>query len=206
MGKNDRGLGERPFTFRKRWGRRISVSVWLLAAIVIGAQILLNKEQAFNSVLMPWLVLVSWGVYVFEWRPRLTITESGFEMCNGEKTYYIPFAAIEGIQNRYRIFITAEGKSYVSQVGALPGSNVVGSDLPVPTPDRTTTANDRGRSSETQSTQDPITAAWLSARSAPAPHGRHVTTRRNYASLIFAVGPLIWFFTVWLHLKPHGFS
>lgn len=206
MGKSDRGLAERPLTFRKRWGRRITVSVWLVAAIVIGAQVLLNGEEAFNSVLMPWLVMMSWGVYVFEWRPRLTITESGFEMCNGEKTYYIPFAAIEGIQNRYRVFITANGKSYVSQVGALPGSNVVGIELRVPTPDLTTTANDRGQPSETQSSQDPVTAAWLNARSAPAPHGRRVTMRWNYASLVFAGGPLIWFFIVWGHLKPHGFS
>ncbi|WP_247043665.1 hypothetical protein [Arthrobacter rhizosphaerae] len=108
------------------------------------------------------------------WLPRVTVTESGFELCNGEKTHYIPFGAVEDVENRYRVVITARGRRYVSKVGVMPGKVAVGAG-----PDN----------------EDPITSAWLNGRFARSGRETRVTTRFNYALVVVSVGCLIWYFT-----------
>lgn len=167
-------------------------------------QLLLYGREAFDSVLIPWLALMSWLVYASAWLPRVTIAGCGLESCNGLVTYYIPFSAIDDLQNRYKVIIKAEGKKYVSEVSAPPGSNVVGSEMHIPISDSTRTRNDHGRSLENLSNQDPVTAAWLSRRLTSGHDGGRVTTRFNYPAMVFGVVLTLWFFAVALQFRPHG--
>lgn len=206
MGTVDRGPGAKPLTFRKRRGRQITVAAWLVAALGISAQLLLNWRGAFDHVLIPWLVLASWIIYVLQWRPRLTIAQSGLELCNGVETHYLPYPAIDDVQNRYKVIIKANGKKYVSQVSAPPGSNAVGIETHVSAPYTTMTTNDHGYSGMDQSDQDPVTAAWLRGRLASGQHENRVTTRWNYPLIIFGALNFLWFFLIWLQLRPYGSS
>lgn len=182
MGQEDRAAG--PLTFRKPWGRKISAAVWAVAALGIVLEVSFTRWDAFTSFWTPWLAIISWTAYMQLWRSRLTITESGLEVCNGDKTHYIPFTAIEDIQNPYRFVITAHGKKYNSQVGVLPDKVAVGA----------------------QATEDPVTTAWLNGRFAQGQHGTRVVTHRNYALLVLGALPIIWFFTIWLQWRPDGFN
>lgn len=182
MGEDDRGTSS--LTFRKPWGPKVTVAAWSVAAIGIGLQVFFTGREALNNPIVPWLLLMAWAAYMMAWRPRLTVSESGFEMCNGEKTHYIPFPAIEDVQNRYRVVITAHGKRYVSQVGSLPGEVAVGA----------------------QSNEDPISAAWLNAHFGQGRHESRVVTRRNYALTVVGVLPLIWFFALSFQMRPFGFN
>lgn len=166
MTKDGRGPAEKTLTFRRRRGRQIALAVWFVAAVGIGVQLLVNGWKAFDSPLTPWLTAVSWLVYGMAGLPRVTISESGLELCNGVMTHYIPFSAVDDLQNRYKVFINAEGRKYVSEVSAPPGSNVVGSDVYIPLPASTRMRNDHGGSLENLSSQDPVTADWLSGRPA----------------------------------------
>ena len=49
----------------------------------------------------PWLVLVSWFVYVAQWRPCLRVDGNGFELINGLSDHQIPFDTVEDIEVRY---------------------------------------------------------------------------------------------------------
>jgi hypothetical protein len=62
----------------------------------------------------PWLVLVSWIVYVVQWRPCLRVDGSGFEMINGLRDHRIPFETVEDVEVRQSVAIRASGRKYVS--------------------------------------------------------------------------------------------
>ncbi|MCI0143971.1 hypothetical protein KNN17_20635 [Arthrobacter bambusae] len=206
MVKDHREPAKKISTFRRHRGRQITMAVWVVAAIGIGADLLLNGREAFDNVLIPWLAIISWMVFANAWLPRVTIAESGLEMCNGLLTLYIPFSAIEDLQNRYKVIIKAEGKKYVSQVSAPPGSNVVGSETYISVLDSTRTSDDDGGSLENLSNQDPVTTAWLNRRLASRLHGQRVTTRWNYPTIVIGAVLMLWFFAVALQLRPHGVS
>lgn len=171
MGKDDSWAR---ITFRKPWAREISVAAWSVAAIGIGLRVVLLGWEVINDVLAAWLLFMALVAHGLAWLPRVTVTESGFELCNGEKTHYIPFGAVEDVENRYRVVITARGRRYVSKVGVMPGKVAVGAG-----PDN----------------EDPITSAWLNGRFARSGRETRVTTRFNYALVVVSVGCLIWYFT-----------
>ncbi|MGM7778963.1 hypothetical protein ACSVHC_23500 [Arthrobacter sp. KNU-44] len=205
MAHDEQGPIEASLTFRRHRGRQLTVAVWVVAAIGIGAQLLLNGKDAFGDVSIPWLAFMSWMVFANAWLPRLTIAESGLEMCNGLMTLYIPFSAIDDLQNRYKVIIKAGGKKYVSQVSAPPGSNAVGSRTYIPVPDSTRTSDEEGDSLEIPSGQDPVTTAWLNRRSS-GQHGARVTTKWNRPAAVIAVVLMLWFFAVALQVRPYGAS
>lgn len=161
-------------TFRKPWAREISVAALSIAAIGIGIRVVLLGWEITSDGLAAWLLLMALVIYGLFWLPRVTVTESGFELCNGEKTHHIPFSAVEDVQNRYQVVITAHGKKYVSKVGVMPGKVAVGA-----------------RSDN----EDPITSAWLNGRFAQRGRETRVITRLNYPLLVVFLAGLIWFFT-----------
>ncbi|QDY90870.1 PH domain-containing protein [Arthrobacter sp. UKPF54-2] len=58
-------------------------------------------------------------VYLTQWRPRLIVDADGFEGVNGLRRHRIPFAAVDDIEVRHTVALTAGGKKYVSWVLVL---------------------------------------------------------------------------------------
>lgn len=171
MGKDDSAAR---LTFRKPWAREILAAAWSVAAIGIGIRIVLLGWEVIYDAVAVWLFLMALVAHGLAWLPRVTVTESGFELCNGEKTHYIPFGAVEDVENRYRVVITAHGKKYVSKVGVMPGRVAVGAG---------------------SDNEDPITSAWLNGRYAQRGRETRVITRFNYALGVISIAGFIWWLT-----------
>ncbi|RKR29952.1 hypothetical protein [Arthrobacter oryzae] len=100
-------------TYRSASSRPVAAIAW---AAVAGTLCWLAASGESGAALhaAPWLVLVSWLVYVAQCRPCLRADSDGFEVINGLRSFRIPFDTIEDIEVRYAVAVRAGGKKYVS--------------------------------------------------------------------------------------------
>jgi hypothetical protein len=120
----------------------------------------------------PWLVLVSWLVYVAQWRPCLRADGGGFTLINGLRDHRIPFETVQDVEVRYAVTVRAAGKKYVSWGAPTPpGSFESGfehvSDLKS-RPHSISPSNERFSHPQPAVTtgRDEIAQAWQDARAA----------------------------------------
>ena len=157
-------------TFRSVSGRPVAAGVWVCAALSL-AWLLVTGDPSGAVRAAPWLVLLSWFVYVSQWRPCLRIDGSGFDVINGLRDHKIPFGAVKDIEVRYTTAIWTAGKKYVSWGAPTPPSALgPGFQNEVNLKSRHFTVlpgNERFSQPDTTRTgRDAIVAAWQEARTA----------------------------------------
>jgi hypothetical protein len=147
----------------------------------------------------PWLVLVSWLVYVAQWRPCLRADGGGFTLINGLRDHRIPFETVQDVEVRYAVTVRAAGKKYVSWGAPTPaGSFESGfehvSDLKS-RPYSILPSNERFSHQQPAVTtgRDEIAQAWQDARAAGLrSSGETVTTTWNRPLIALGVVVLLW--------------
>jgi hypothetical protein len=156
-------------THRSASARPVAVGVWVCAAGTL-AWLLVAGDLDAAIQAVPWLVLLSWFVYVFLWRPCLRIDDSGFEVINGVRDHRIPFGTVEDIEVRYTTAIWAAGRKYVSWGAPTPPTAFVAgyrNNINVESRPFTMLPSDERIiiEPETNTGRDAIVAAWQKARS-----------------------------------------
>ncbi|RAM37187.1 hypothetical protein [Arthrobacter globiformis] len=179
-------------THRAPSARAVAAAVWLLAAGTL-SWLLVGGATTATGEAAPWLILLSWLVYVAQWRPCLRVDGFGFEVINGWRDHRIPFGAVEDIEVRFTTVIWAAGKKYVSW-GAPPPPTALGagfqhlSDLKS-RPYSILPSNERISQPEARTGRDAVVAAWHRARFGGITPGQDgVTSRWNKP--VIAVGVL----------------
>ena len=76
-------------------------------------------DQAIRS--LPALTLVVLIVFSLYWRPRVEVDDGGVRIVNVFRTHYISWVAIELIDTKYALTITALGKKYSAWGAPAPG-------------------------------------------------------------------------------------
>ena len=146
----------------------------------------------------PWLVLVSWFVYVAQWLPCLRVDGDGFTLINGLRDHRIPFDTVQDVEVRYAVTVRAAGKKYVSWGAPTPpGSFESGfehvSDLKS-RPHSILPSNERFSHQPAVTTgRDEIAQAWQDARAAGLRSSDGtVTTTWNRPMIALGVVVLLW--------------
>ncbi|MEQ4517873.1 PH domain-containing protein [Pseudarthrobacter sp. B907] len=108
MGKTTTPLDSAPQarTFKDPSGRAVSLVVWAGCAVAVGWLLLAGRTGAAAAA-APWLAVLSLLVYLTQWRPRLIVDGDGFEVVNGLRRHRIPFAAVDDIEVRHAVTLTA---------------------------------------------------------------------------------------------------
>ncbi|MGO4856885.1 hypothetical protein [Arthrobacter sp. 2MCAF14] len=91
----------------------MAAALWLGAAGLM-AWMLIAGQTTTAMTAAPWLVLVSWIVYIVQWKPCLRVDRSGFEIVNGLRDHRIPFGKVDDVEVRQSVVIRAAGRKYVS--------------------------------------------------------------------------------------------
>ncbi|SDK90934.1 PH domain-containing protein [Arthrobacter sp. ov407] len=183
-------------THRSATGRPVAATVW---AAAIGTMCWLAASGETKAVMdaAPWLVLVSWFVYVAQWRPCLRVDDDGFTLVNGLRDHRIPFDTVEDIEVRYAVAVRAAGKKYVSWGAPTPpGSFESGfqhvSDLKS-RPYSVLPSNERFSQPTVTTGRDEIAQAWQDARVAGLRSSDGtVTTTWNGPMIVVGVVVLLW--------------
>ena len=154
-------------TYRSASGRPVAAVVWAGSAGTLCWLAASGETQAVMDA-APWLVLVSWFIYVGQWRPCLRADNDGFELVNGLRDHRIPFDTVEDVEVRYAVSVRAAGKKYVSWGAPTPPSSFGPgfehvSDLKS-RPHSILPGNERISQKETKTGRDAIVAAWQNAR------------------------------------------
>ena len=157
----------RAVTHRAPSARAVAAAVWLLAAGTLSWLLVGGATTAAGDA-APWLILLSWFVYVAQWRPCLRVDGYGFEVINGWRDHRIPFGTIEDIEVRFTTVIWAEGRKYVSWGAPTPPSALGAgfqhlSDLKS-RPYSILPSNERISQTEAKTGRDAVGAAWHRAR------------------------------------------
>ncbi len=100
-------------THRSASGRPVAAAVWAAAAGTLWWLVAGGETRAAMDA-APWLALVSWLVYVAQWRPCLRVDGDGFTLINGLRDHRIPFETVQDVEVRYAVTVRAAGKKYVS--------------------------------------------------------------------------------------------
>ena len=158
-------------THRSASGRPVAAAVWAAAAGTLWWLMAGGETRAAMDA-APWLVLVSWLVYVAQWRPCLRSDGGGFTLINGLRDHRIPFETVQDVEVRYAVTVRAAGKKYVSWGAPTPpGSFESGfehvSDLKS-RPHSISPSNERFSHPQPAVTtgRDEIAQAWQDARAA----------------------------------------
>ena len=103
--------------FRSRFGIVLTVVVWVIcaggviSAIVSGAGIL--------PVVL--LSTLGWFVWLAFWRPCVVTDAAGVELHNLVRDVSIPYGAIENVDTRFALVVTADGRNYSAWGAPAPG-------------------------------------------------------------------------------------
>ena len=176
-------------THRSASSRPVAAGVWICT---IGALAWLVTAGDLDTAIhaAPWLVLLSWFVYVSQWRPCLRIDSFGFEVINGLRDHRIPFGTVKDIEVRLTTVIWAAGKKYVSWGAPTPASAFgAGFRDEVNLKSRPFTAlpsNERFIQPEMRSERDDIVAAWHAVQAAGLPSTQQAVVSKWNAPAIVA--------------------
>lgn len=184
-------------TFKEPTSRVVSVVVWAGSAVAVGWLLLAGRTGAATAA-APWLAGLSLLVYLTQWRPRLIVDAEGFEVVNGLRRHRIPFAAVDDIEVRHTVTLTAGGKKYVSWGAPTPPSAFAAGFEHArdwkQRPFGMLPSNERMSQSEPATGRDAIVRAWQDARHAAGgtcgagdSADRMVTSRWNIPVLILGV-------------------
>ena len=186
-------------SFKEPSARVVSLVVWAGSAAAVGWLLLAGKTGAAAAA-APWLAVLSLLVYLTQWRPRLLVDADGFEMVNGLRRHRIPFAAVDDIEVRHTVTVTAAGKRYVSWGAPTPPSAfAAGFDHARDWKQRPfgmLPSNERMSQSEAATGRDAIVRAWQDARHAASgppgdfagfTAGRSVVSEWNIPMLILGL-------------------
>lgn len=185
-------------SFKEPSSRVVSLVVWAGSAVAVGWLLLAGKTGAAVAA-TPWLAALSLLVYLTQWRPRLLVDADGLDVVNGLRRHRIPFAAVDDIEVRHSVTVTAAGKKYVSWGAPTPPSAFAAGfdharDLKQ-RPFGILPSNERMSQSEPASGRDAIVRAWQDARhaasaaaGAPADSaGRTVVSEWNIPMLVLGL-------------------
>jgi hypothetical protein len=159
-------------THRSASARPVAAAVWLFAAGTLAWLVIAGDT---NSALhaAPWLALLSWFIYVSQWRPCLRIDGSGFEIINGLRNHQIPFGAVRDIEVRLTTVIWAGGRKYVCWGAPTPptafGSGFQHQVSLKSRPFAALPSNERLSQAERPTGRDAIVAAWQNAAPPDSP-------------------------------------
>ena len=151
----------------------------------------------------PWLVLVSWTVYIAQWRPCLRVDGSGFEIVNGLRDHRIPFETVEDVEVRQSVVIRASGRKYASW-GAPGTPSAAASGYPNAVNLRNLPLNvlpDNQRMSQPVAVggRDEIAKAWQEARASGFPSSQgSVTSTWNRPMIAIGILTVLWAVTATL--------
>ena len=183
-------------TYRSASGRPVAAVVWAGSAGTLCWLAASGETQAVMDA-APWLVLVSWFIYVGQWRPCLRVQSGGFELINGFRDHRIPFETIEDIEISYALAVRAAGKKYVSWGAPTPPSSFGAGfehvrDLKS-RPLSMLPSNERIRQPEVTTGRDEIAKAWHDARDAGLHFsGGTVTTTWNRPLIAAGIAAVLW--------------
>lgn len=183
-------------THRSASARPVAMGVWVCAAGTLVWRLVAGDLGGALHI-GPWLVLMSWFVYVFLWRPCLRIDGSGFEVINGVRNHRIPFGTVEDIEVRYTTAIWAAGRKYVSWGAPTPPTAFVAgyrNDINFESRPFTMLPSDERIiiDPETNTGRDAIVAAWEKAHSVGlASTGGVVVSTWNAAMIVLGVLALL---------------
>lgn len=81
--------------------------VWLALAGLISAYLVIDmavRSSPWNAFLVaPWLLLVCWGVWLFQVVPRIEADERGARVYNLLRIIDLPWTAVSGVRLRYNM-------------------------------------------------------------------------------------------------------
>jgi hypothetical protein len=105
----------RPTLTRVLAGCYLVFGVWLLVSVaaVDGA--------TATARTLGWLVAVGVVVHAILWRPAVIVDEGGVELVNLVRTVHVPWAALEAVDTRFALTLTADGRRYASWAASAPG-------------------------------------------------------------------------------------
>lgn len=189
-------------TYRARSARPVAAAVWLGAGCLVAWMLIAGQTTAAMTA-SPWLVLVSWIVYIVQWRPCLCFDGSGFEIVNGVRDHRIPFETVDDVQVRQSVVIRASGRKYVSWgAPGTPSAAVSGypnaidlRNLPLNAlPD-----DQRLRQPVAVGGRDEIAKAWQDARAVgfPSTEGR-VISKWHRPAIVIGILTILWAVTATL--------
>lgn len=188
-------------TYRARSARPVAAAVWLGAACLMAWMLIAGGPTTATAA--PWLALVSWIVYIAQWRPCLRIDGSGFEIVNGLRDHRIPFETVEDVEVRQSIVIRASGRKYTSW-GAPGTPSAAASGYPNAINLRNLPLNvlpDNQRMSQPVAVggRDEIAKAWQEARASGFPSSQgSVTSKWNRPTIAIGILTVLWAVTATL--------
>jgi hypothetical protein len=197
-----RSTGVQPRSYRSRSARPLAAGLWLGAACLM-AWMLIAGETRTALTASPWLVLVSWTVYIAQWRPCLRVDGSGFEIVNGLRDHRIPFETVDDVEVRQSVVIRASGRNYASW-GAPGTPSAAASGYPNAVNLRNLPLNvlpDNQRMSQPVAVggRDEIAKAWQEARASGFPSSQgSVTSTWNRTTIAIGILTVLWAVTATL--------
>ena len=106
--------------FRSGFGRAITVIVAIPLTAAMAGLWLVEGFWSF-SISLPAASFVVWLVAALYWFPKVEVDEGGVRIANVVRTHYISWNAIELIDTKYALAITALGKKYTAWAAPAPG-------------------------------------------------------------------------------------
>lgn len=91
----------------------------MIVALSLGSTIWSAPEQALP--LVPAHGLVLWFAWAVLWNPRVEIAPEDVTIVNILRTHRVPFTAIEDVQTRWGLSVTADGRRYPAWAAPAPG-------------------------------------------------------------------------------------
>ena len=104
---------------RSRSSQLLCAVIWVICTVGVGRQLLTSVASALT--LLPFLALVSFGVWAVYWRPSLRVDDGGVRLVNVLRTIDLPWPAIQRIDTKWALTLfTAYGK-FTAWVAPAPG-------------------------------------------------------------------------------------
>lgn len=93
----------------------LALGVWLL----VGAPVSAGPAGVVGR--LGWLVAAGTLVYALLWRPAVIVDPSGVRLVNVVRTVHVPWPALETVDTRYTLTLTAGGRRFASWAATAPG-------------------------------------------------------------------------------------
>lgn len=103
-----------------RWNRVVGVILAAIAVASLASTAWMYPEQVAQVVGVHGLLL--WCAWAVLWRPHVAIDDDGVTMVNILATHRIDFGAIDEVNTRWGLAITAGGRRYQAWAAPAPGT------------------------------------------------------------------------------------
>ncbi|WP_193719613.1 PH domain-containing protein, partial [Oerskovia douganii] len=95
--------------FCSMYGRVLTIATAVIAVLATAVQV---REDAGGALLtLAWGALVTCGVWVLFWRPRVEVSDGGIDVRNPLRTVHVPWTAYENVRTQWSLEVGYTGGS-----------------------------------------------------------------------------------------------